>query len=111
MASLNYLINDVKGNEILARRARRTRQQRSGAAIADAVNEVDPTYGIAVEYLSFVETNSSPIFPPPPSYAGTAQTEYIQLMAEECLLKGTSITAAEAAETLVDGINEIAESY
>ena len=32
-------------------------------------------------------------------------------MSEECLLKGASITAEEAAETLVDGINEIAESY
>ena len=81
------------------------------AAIADAVNEVDPTYGIAVAYLAFVEKNSSPIFPPLPSYAGTAQTEYIQLMSDECLLKGASITAEEAAETLVDGINEIAESY
>lgn len=111
VAILNYLINDVKGNEILRAERGVPANSEVAAAIADAVNEVDPTYGIAVEYLAFVEDNSSPIFPPLPSYAGTAQTEYIQLMSEECLLKGASITAEEAAETLVDGINEIAESY
>ncbi|MGN0764710.1 MAG: hypothetical protein ACI4MK_15020, partial [Aristaeellaceae bacterium] len=64
-----------------------------------------------VEYLAFVEENSSPIFPPLPSYAGTVQTEVIQMLSEEYLLKGTSMTAEEAAQTLVEMTAEIASDY
>ena len=59
--------------------------------------------------LAFVgDGNCSPIFPPLPSYAGTAQTEVIQMLAEECLLKGTDMTAEKAGEMAVEMIQKIA---
>ena len=111
VAFLNYLINDVQANTILRAERGVPANSEVAAAIADEVTKLDPTYGMAVEYLAFVEENSSPIFPPLPSYAGTVQTEVIQTLSEECLLKGTSMTAEEAAQTLVDMTAEIASDY
>lgn len=111
VAFLNYLINDVQANTILRAERGVPANSEVAAAIADEVTKLDATYGMVVEYLSFVEENSSPIFPPLPSYAGTAQTEVIQMLSEECLLKGTSMTAEEAAQTLVEMTAEIASDY
>ena len=111
VAFLNYLINDVQVNTIMRAERGVPANSEVAAAIADEVSKIDATYGMAVEYLAFVEENSSPIFPPLPSYAGTVQTEVIQTLSEECLLKGTSMTAEEAAQTLVEMTAEIASDY
>ena len=111
VAFLNYLINDVQANTIMRAERGVPANSEVAAAIADEVSKIDATYGMAVEYLAFVEENSSPIFPPLPSYAGTVQTEVIQTLSEECLLKGTSMTAEEAAQTLVEMTAEIASDY
>ncbi|MGN0973066.1 MAG: ABC transporter substrate-binding protein, partial [Aristaeellaceae bacterium] len=111
VAFLNYLINDVQANTILRAERGVPANSEVAAAIADEVTKLDATYGMVVEYLAFVEENSSPIFPPLPSYAGTVQTEVIQTLSEECLLKGTSMTAEEAAQTLVEMTAEIAADY
>ena len=107
VAFLNYLINDVQCNVIL--RAERGVPANSvvAAEIADEVNKIDPTYGISVEYLAFVQDNSSPIFPPLPSYSGQAQ-EIIKYLADECLLKNPSMTAEEAGKYLIDEVAYIA---
>lgn len=111
VAFLNYLINDVQANTIMRAERGVPANSEVAAAIADEVTKLDATYGMVVEYLAFVAENSSPIFPPLPSYAGTAQTEVIQMLAEECLLEGTSMTAEEAAQTLVEMTAEIASDY
>ena len=111
VAFLNYLINDVQANTIMRAERGVPANSEVAAAIADEVSKIDATYGMAVEYLAFVEENSSPISPPLPSYAGTVQTEVIQTLSEECLLKGTSMTAEEAAQTLVELTAEIASDY
>ena len=111
VAFLNYLINDVQANTILRAERGVPANSEVAAAIADEVTKLDATYGLAVEYLAFVAENSSPIFPPLPSFAGTVQTEVIQMLSEECLLKGTSMTAEEAAQTLVETTAEIASDY
>lgn len=111
VAVLNYLINDVEANKILRAERGVPASSAVAAAIADEITKTDATYGKVVPYLDFVAENSSPIFPPLPSYAGTAQTEAIQMLAEECLLKEPSMTAEEAAETLLEITNDIASSY
>jgi len=112
VAFLNYLINDVQGNVILQAERGVPPCTVVASAIAEEVGKADPTYPIAVEYLAFVgDGNCSPIFPPLPSYAGTAQVEVIQVLAEECLLKGTSMTAEEAGQMAVEQIAEIASSF
>ncbi len=111
VAILNFLINDVEGNKVLRAERGVPANGDVAVAIADAVTKVDATYGMVVDYLAFVADNSSPIFPPLPSFAGTVQTEAIQTMSEECLLKGTSMTAEEAAKTLVELTAEIASNY
>ena len=83
----------------------------TAAAIADEVGKIDATYPASVDYLAIVGENCSPIFPPLPSYAGTAQTEVIQMLAEECLLKGTSMTAEEAGQMAVEMIADIASNF
>ena len=111
VAFLNYLINDVEANTIL--RAERGVPANSdvAAAIADKVNEIDPTYGLVVSYLALVENNSSPIFPPLPGYAGTANNDVIQRLSDEALLKNPEISAEEAGEDFVESSNEIAADY
>ena len=111
VAFLNYLINDVQANVILRAERGVPANSAVAAAIAEEVNKLDPTYGTSVEYLAFVEKNSSPIFPPLPSYAGTAQTDVIQYLSEECLLKNPSMTAEEAAQYLIEHVAEIAADY
>ncbi len=111
VAFLNYLMNDVQGNVLLRAERGVPPCNATAAAIAEEVGKLDATYPASVEYLAFVGENCSPIFPPLPSYAGTAQTEVIQYLAEECLLKGTSMTAEEAGQYCYDMIAEIAASY
>ena len=111
VAFLNYLINDVQGNVILSAERGVPPCTAVASAIIDEVSKKDATYGPSVEYLAFVGENCSPIFPPLPSYAGTAQTEVIQLLAEECLLKEPSMTAEEAGAFAVEQIAEIASGF
>ena len=111
VAFLNYLLNDVQGNILLRAERGVPPCTATAAAIAEEVGKADPTYPASVEYLAFVGENCSPIFPPLPSYAGTAQTEVIQMLAEECLLAGTSMTAEEAGQMAVDMIADIASSF
>ena len=109
VAFLNYLMNDVQGNIILRAERGVPPCTDVASAIADEVSKADATYPMSVEYLAFVgDGNCSPIFPPLPSYAGTAQTEVIQMLAEECLLKGTDMTAEKAGEMAVEMIQKIA---
>lgn len=111
VAFLNYLINDVQANEILRAERGVPANGEVAAAIADAVNKVDPTYSLVVDYLAFVEQNSSPIFPPLPGYSGTVNADVLLRLSEESHLKNPEITAAEAAQDLVDSAAEIAADY
>lgn len=111
VAFLNYLINDVQANTILRAERGVPANSEVAAAIADEVTKIDATYGLAVEYLAKVETCCSPIFPPLPSYAGTVQTEVIEMLAGELLLKEPTMSAEEAAQTLVEQTAEIASDY
>ena len=111
VAFLNYLINDPQAN-IKLRAERGVPANSSVAAeIADAVNEIDPTYGTAVAYLAVVETCSSPIFPPLPAYAGTANDDIIKRLSDEVLVKNPAITAEEAGADFVNSVNDLAASY
>lgn len=111
VAFLNYLINDPQANIKL--RAERGIPANSAVAaeIADAVNEIDPTYGTAVAYLAKVEQCCSPIFPPLPAYAGTANDDIIKRLSDEVLVKNPSITAEQAGEDFVNSVNDLAASY
>ena len=111
VAFLNYLLNDVQGNILLRAERGVPPCTATAAAIAEEVGKADPTYPASVEYLAFVGENCSPIFPPLPSYAGTAQTEVIQYLAEEMLLKNPSMTAEEAGAFAVEQIADIASSF
>ena len=111
VAFLNYLINDVQANTILRAERGVPANSEVAAAIADEVTKIDATYGLVVEYLAKVETCCSPIFPPLPSYAGTVQTEVIETLAGELLLKEPTMSAEEAAQTLVEQTAEIASDY
>ena len=111
VAFLNYLINDPQGNIKL--RAERGIPANSAVAaeIADAINEIDPTYGVAVDYLAFVQDNSSPIFPPLPAYAGTANDDVIKVLSDEALLATPEYTAEELGARFVEETNAIAADY
>ena len=111
VAFLNYLINDVQANTIMRAERGVPANSEVAAAIADEVTKIDATYGLVVEYLAKVETCCSPIFPPLPSYAGTVQTEVIETLAGELLLKEPTMSAEEAAQTLVEQTAEIASDY
>ena len=111
VAFLNYLINDVQANTILRAERGVPANSEVAAAIADEVTKIDATYGLVVEYLAKVETCCSSIFPPLPSYAGTVQTEVIETLAGELLLKEPTMSAEEAAQTLVEQTAEIASDY
>ncbi len=111
VAVLNYLINDPQAN-IKLRAERGVPANSSVAAeIAEEINKIDPSYGVAVEYLAFVEQNSSPIFPPLPSYVGQVNADVLQQLSDEALLKGTSATAEELGAQFVELTNDIASEY
>ncbi len=111
VAFLNYLINDPQAN-IKLRAERGIPANGSVAAeIAEEVNKIDPTYGTAVAYLAKVEQCSSPIFPPLPNFAGTANDDIIKRLSDEVLVKNPAVTAEEAGADFVDSVNDLAANY
>ncbi len=112
VAVLNYLINDPQANILLKAERGIPANGEVAAAIADEViNNVDPTYGTAVAYLDIVRENSSPIFPPLPSYVGTVNADVLQKLSDEALLKNPAYTAEELGAQFVELTNDIAASY
>ena len=111
VAILNYLINDQEANVILRAERGVPANSEVAAAIADEVNKIDPAYGLIVPYLAMVEDNSSPIFPPLPSYSGTANDDVIKRLSDEALLKNPTMTAEELGADFVESVNDIAQSY
>lgn len=111
VAVLNYLINDPQANILLKAERGVPANSSVAAEIADEVNKIDPTYGVAVGYLAIVEENSSPIFPPLPSYAGTVNDDVLKLLSDEALLKNPTMTAEEMGAKLVEEAKDIAENY
>ncbi len=111
VAVLNYLINDPQANILLKAERGVPANSNVAAEIADAVNEIDSTYGVAVAYLAIVQENSSPIFPPLPAYAGTVNDDVLKRLSDEALLKNPTMTAEEMGQDLVDSAKDIAENY
>ena len=64
-----------------------------------------------MDYLAFVEKNSSPIFPPLPAYAGTANADIILPLMNEALLANPEYTAEQLGQDFVDQVNDLAASY
>ena len=58
VAILNYLINDPQANTKLQAERGVPANSAVAAAIAEEVNKLDPTYGVAVEYLAKVDRKS-----------------------------------------------------
>ncbi len=111
VAILNYLINDTQAGILLQAERGVPASTKVASDIAEEVGKVDPTYPIIVDYLSFVSSNSSAIFPSLPGYAGTVNDDVIKTTADEVLDPNPGITAEEAAQKLVDGAAKIAEDY
>ena len=112
VAVLNYLINDPQANILLKAERGVPANSEVAATIADEViNNVDPTYGTAVQYLAVVQENSSPIFPPLPSYVGTVNADVLQKLSDEAQLKNPSYSAEELGAQFVEETNDIAGSY
>ena len=111
VAVLNYLINDPQANVLLKAERGVPANGQVAADIAEEVNKIDPTYGTAVDYLAIVENNSSPIFPPLPSYAGTVNADVLQRLSDEALLKNPEYSAEELGAMFVEMTNEIAADY
>ncbi len=111
VAFLNYLINDPQGNILLQAERGVPANSELAVQIADELNKLDATYGTAAKYLAMVAENSSPIFPPLPAYAGTANDDIIKRLSDEVLVKSPSITAEEAGADFVDSVNDLAASY
>lgn len=111
VAVLNYLINDPQANILLKAERGVPANSEVAAAIAEEVNKIDPTYGVAVNYLAIVEKNSSPIFPPLPSYSGTVNDDVLKRLSDDALLKNPTRTAEEMGADLVDSAKDIAENY
>ena len=111
VAVLNYLINDPQANVLLRAERGVPANSEVAAAIAEEVNKIDPTYGVAVDYLAIVQENSSPIFPPLPSYVGTVNADVLQKLSDEALLKTPAYTAEELGAMFVEETNSIAEDY
>jgi len=111
VAVLNYLINDPQANILLKAERGVPANSEVAAAIAEEVNKIDPTYGVAVNYLAVVEKNSSPIFPPLPSYSGTVNDDVLKRLSDDALLKNPTRTAEEMGADLVDSAKDIAENY
>ncbi len=111
VAFLNYLINDPQGNILLQAERGVPANSELAVQIADELNKLDATYGTAAKYLAMVAENSSPIFPPLPAYAGTANDDIIKRLSDEVLVKNPSMTAEEAGADFVDSVNDLAASY
>ena len=62
-------------------------------------------------YLAKVEQCSSPIFPPLPAYAGTANDDVIKRLSDEILVKNPAISAEDAGADFVNSVNDLAASY
>ena len=111
VAFLNYLINDPQANIKLKAERGVPANSAVAAEIADAVNEIDPTYGTAVAYLAKVEQCSSPIFPALPAFSGTVDDDIIKRLSDEVLVKNPSITAEQAGADFVESVNDLAANY
>jgi multiple sugar transport system substrate-binding protein len=111
VAILNYLINDVEANKILQAERGVPANSDVASAITESVSATSDVYGTCVSYLEYVNANCSAIFPAQPGYLGTVQTEVLQTLSEDCLTKGTSMTAEEAGQYLYEMTAEIAADY
>lgn len=111
VAFLNYLINDPKANTILQAERGVPANSEVAAAIAEEVTKIDPTYSLVVDYLAFVEKNSSAIFPPLPGYSGTVNQDVILPLTEEAHMAKPSMTAEACAKQLVEDTASIAADY
>jgi multiple sugar transport system substrate-binding protein len=111
VAFLNYLINDPQGNIKLQAERGVPANSAMAVEIADELNKLDATYGTAAEYLAIVAENSSPIFPPLPAYAGTANDEVIKYLSDEMLAPNPGMTAEEAGAYFVENVNDLAANY
>jgi len=111
VAVLNYLINDPQANIRLRAERGVPASGVVAAEIAEEVNKIEPTYGLVVSYLAHVAENSSPIFPPLPSYVGEVNADVLKRLSDEALLKTPSYTAAELGADFVESTNDIASNY
>ena len=68
-------------------------------------------FGTAADYLAIVAENSSPIFPPLPNYAGTANDDVIKYLSDEMLAPTPGMTPEEAGAYFVDTVNDLAANY
>ena len=102
VAVLNYLINDLEGNKLLA-------AERGVPANSDVASAMEDIIGTEiVSYMSdVVANNCSPIFDPLPNSSSEVINTVIQELSEKALLSGTTTTAAELAEELFTRSNEI----
>ena len=102
VAVLNYLINDLEGNKLLA-------AERGVPANTDVAAAMEDVIGSEiVTYLNdVVANNCSPIFAPLPNSSSEVINTVIQELSEKVLMKGTTMTAAEAAEELFTRANDI----
>ena len=111
VAFLNYLINDPQGNIKLQAERGVPANSAMAVEIADELNKLDATYGTAANYLAIVAENSSPIFPPLPNYAGTANDDVIKYLSDEMLAPTPGMTPEEAGAYFVDTVNDLAANY
>ena len=111
MAVLNYLINDPQANILLQAERGVPANSALAVEIAEELNKLDATYGTAANYLAIVAENSSPIFPPLPNYAGTANDDVIKYLSDEMLAPTPGMTPEEAGAYFVDTVNDLAANY
>ena len=102
VAVLNYLINDLEGNKLLAAERGVPANSDVAAAMQDIIGEDIVTY-----LNDVVADNCSPIFGPLPNSSSEVINTVIQELGEKTLFAGGGITAAEAAEELFTRANEI----
>ena len=102
VAVLNYLINDLDGNKLLA-------AERGVPANTDVAAAMEDVIGTdIVTYLNdVVADNCSPIFAPLPNTSSEVTNTVINELSEKVLMKGGDTTAADAAQELFDRANEI----
>ncbi len=111
VAVLNYLINDPQANILLQAERGVPANSALAVEIAEELNKLDATYGTAANYLAIVAENSSPIFPPLPNYAGTANDDVIKYLSDEMLAPTPGMTPEEAGAYFVDTVNDLAANY
>ncbi len=107
VAVLNYLINDIQANIRLQAERGIPASMEVAAAIEEEIIKIEPTYGISLEYLDYVEKNSSPIYPPLPAYAGRVNEEVISRLSDE-ILQDPAISAEQAGAEFVESVRAIA---